>query len=226
MVEEIEKEQIFSINDYCENRIKPQIIRDVKTEAVLVFARTALERYFDRFEQDNYKLILDNEQDANYVYNSLRELLTDLQKHVVNVEYLVKLVQNAKNNPQNLELKKLAKYEEPLITYYDSMAKRISYQFPSKMAAVPELIVISMLSIWFEEEGKSSILYPFIKKYNTLELIEKYEKYAQCLDDDKKKVISLMQKVSIDVVEVLKNTKYKFNQERKSKIRKNRSKNK
>lgn len=226
MVQEIEEKQIFSINDYCENRIKPQIIRDVKTEAILVFARTALERYFDRFEKENNKQILNNIEDTNYVYDSLRELLNDLQKHVVNVEYLMKLVQNAKENPENFELKKLAKHEEPLITYYDSMAKRISHQFPSKTAAVPELIVISILSIWFHEEEKSSILYPFIKKYNTLQLIGKFEQYAQSLDDDEKKVISLMQKVSIDIVEVLKNTKYKFNQDRKSKIRKNRSKNK
>lgn len=226
MVEEIVEKKIFSVKNYCENRIKPQIIRDVKTEAILVFARTALERYFDRFEKENNKLILNSVEDTNYVNDSLRELLNDLQKYVVNVEYLMTLIQNAKQNPQNLEFKKLAKYEEPLITYYDSMAKRISYQFPSKTAAIPELIVINMLSIWFQEEEKSSILYPFINKYDSLKLIGKYEKYSQGLDEDNKKVISLMQKVSIDVVEVLKNVKYKFNTDRKSKVRKNRSKNK
>jgi len=220
----MEKKQIFSINNYCEDRIKPQLIRDVKTEAVLVFARTALERYFDRFDKENTVLELASIDDTNYVYDSLKSLLIDLQKHVVNVEYLITLVQNSKQNPRNLELKKLAKYEEPLITYYDSMAKRILHQFPSKTAAVPELIVISILSIWFEEEEKSTTLYPFIKKYDSLKLIEKYEKYALLLDKDKKKVISMMQTVSIDVVEVLKNVKYKFNTDRKSKNRQGKSK--
>lgn len=224
MVKKMEEKQIFSINNYCENRIKPKLIRDVKTESILVFARTALERYFDRIDNKNSQLILKNEEDTSYVYNSLRELLKDLQKHVVNVDYLINLVQHSKKNPTNLELKQLAKYEEPLIIYYDSMAKRIASQFPTKTEAVPELIVISMLSIWFLEEEKPSVLYPFITKYDTLQLIEKFEMYAHGVEDDKKKVISLMQKVSIDVVEVLKNVKYKFNQDRKSKNRQNKSK--
>lgn len=224
MVKKMEEKQILTINDCCENRIKPQLIRDVKTEAILVFARTALERYFTRFEQDSSNLSLFNEDDTSYVNNALRELLNDLQKYVVNVEFLVDLVRDAKKNPSNLSLQKLAKYEEPLITYYDSMAKRIAFLFPSKTEAVPELLVISMLSIWFSEEEKSSDLYPFIKKYDTLQLIEKFEIYGQSVNEKEKKIISSMQTLSIDVIEVLINTKYKFNQERKSKNRQNKSK--
>jgi len=215
---------ILTIDNHCEERIKPQLIRDVKTEAVLVFTRTALERYFDRFNKDDNKLILSTQEDTSYVYNSLKSLLIDLQKHVVNVEYLINLVQTTKQNPSSLELRKLAKYEEPLITYYDSMAKKIAQQFPSKIAAVPEFIVICVLSMWFLEEEKTSALYPFIKKYDTLLLIDKFEKYAQNSNDEEKKVFSQMQKVSIEVVEVLKNVKYKFNTDRKSKNRQSKSK--
>lgn len=32
----------------CKNRIKPLLLRDVKTEALLVFVRTTLEDYFNQ----------------------------------------------------------------------------------------------------------------------------------------------------------------------------------
>ena len=38
------------LNTNCKNRIKPKLIRDVKTEALLVFARTALERFFAKMK--------------------------------------------------------------------------------------------------------------------------------------------------------------------------------
>ena len=37
-------------NINCTARIKPSLLRDVKTEALLVFVRTALERYFEQIE--------------------------------------------------------------------------------------------------------------------------------------------------------------------------------
>ena len=64
----MEKKEIFSVNDYCENRIKPQLIRDVKTEAILVFARTALERYFDRIDRKDSILVLKTEEDTKNIH--------------------------------------------------------------------------------------------------------------------------------------------------------------
>jgi len=222
MVKKMEDKQVLVIDDYCEHRIKPKLIRDVKTEAILVFARTALERFFKKFDKEDTELVLENEECTDYVYGSLRNLLKDLQKHVVNVDYLIELIQNAKKYPQSIELRRVAKYEEPLIVYYDAMAKRMEYHFPEKITAVPEFIVMCVLCIWFIEEEKTSSMYPFLEKYDILEIIDRFEKYARNSPDDKKKLFSQMQKVSIDVVEVLKNVKYKFNPDRKSKIRKNR----
>lgn len=220
MVKKMEDKKILVINDHCESRIKPKLIRDVKTEAVLVFARTALERFFNKLENDNAELLLGSKEDTRYIYGSLKELLKELQKHVVNVEYLIELIQNAKKYPGSLELRQLAKYEEPLINYYDAMAKRMEYHFPQKTAAIPEFIVICVLCNWFLENETPTTIYPFIEKYDFLKLIEKFELYTKNETDDKRKLVSRMQMVSIDVVETLKKTKYKFNKERTSKRKK------
>lgn len=222
MVKKMEDKNILVINDYCEQRIKPKLVRDVKTEAVLVFARTALERFFNKLNSNNTELTLGIKEDTEYIYGSLRDLLKDLQKHVVNVEYLIELIQNAKKFPKSLELRQLAKYEEPLINYYDAMAKRMEYHFPQKTTAIPEFIVICVLCNWFLENEHPTFIYPFIEKYDLLKLIEKFEIYAKNETDDKRKLINRMQIVSIDVVDILKKTKYKFNKERGSKRKKRR----
>ncbi|MEA3352626.1 MAG: hypothetical protein U9Q33_02245 [Campylobacterota bacterium] len=222
MLNKSEEKKVIVIDDHCEQRIKPNLIRDVKTEAVLVFARTALERFFAKLDKDDKQPQLSNEEDSQYIYSTLRELLKDLQKHVVNVEYLIELVQNTKKHPYSQELKQLAKYEEPLIVYYDTMAKRMEYHFPSKTAAIPEFIVVCILSIWFLEEEKDTAIYPFVSNYDFLKMIEKFEIYGKGRTDEKKQLIILMQKVSLDVTESLKKVKYKFNKDRVSKKRKKR----
>lgn len=220
MTKAMENKKVLVINDYCEYRIKPKLIRDVKTEAVLVFARTALERFFNKLDMENINLSIGNKENTEYIYGKLRGFLNDLKKHVVNVEYLIELVQNAKKFPNSTELRQLAKYEEPLITYYDSMAKRMEYHFPSKTTVVPEFIVVCVLCNWFIEDEHPTTIYPFIKDYDFLKIIEKFEQYAINETDDKRKLFLDMQKISIDVADTLKRTKYKFNKERTSKRKK------
>lgn len=215
----MEKKTIV-INDNCQNRIKPKLIRDVKTEALLVFTRTALERFFKKIDDDEVELFINSKEDTTYVYNTLRVLLTELQKYIVNVEYLLELIKFTKQNPTSMELKKLAKYEEPLIVYYDAMARRMEHHFPSKTSVMPEFIVICCLSNWLLEEEKSSSLFPFVQNIDCLGLIEKFEQYSKNAPEDKRLVISNMHRVSLDIIETLKKTKYKFNKERSAKTRK------
>lgn len=205
------------INDNCEARIKPKLIRDVKTEALLVFARTALERFFKKLEDEQVELFLNNKEDTQFVYDNLKELLFCLQKHIVNVDYLLNLMKLAKENPTSMELKKLAKYEEPLIVYYDAMAKKMEYHFPSKTTVLPEFIIVCCLSIWLLEEEKSIVLFPFLEKFALLELIDRFEKYANSASSEKKKSIIHIHRVSLDIIETLKKTKYRFNRQRNSK---------
>lgn len=203
------------LNTNCKNRIKPKLIRDVKTEALLVFARTALERFFAKNE--NVELMkIGSIEDTKKIYKSLWDLKEKLEDVVVNVEYLLNLVQTAK---RYAPLKKLAKYEEPLITYYDAMAKRIEFHIPKERVFMPEFLVLCTLSHWVIEEEKSVTLYPFLKDFDFLSLIEKYELAALDKNEDKKNIVDI-HRVSTDLIETLKKTKYKFNKDRVSKTRK------
>lgn len=203
------------LNTNCKNRIKPKLIRDVKTEALLVFARTALERFFAKNE--NLELMkIGNLEDTKKIYKTLWDLKEELEDSVVNVDYLLNLVQNAK---RYAPLRKLAKYEEPLITYYDAMAKRIEFHIPKERVFMPEFLVICTLSHWVIEEKKSVTLYPFLKDFDFLSLMEKYEIAALEKDGNNMNITDIY-KVSTDLIETLKKTKYKFNKDRVSKTRK------
>lgn len=203
------------LNTNCKNRIKPKLIRDVKTEALLVFARTALERFFAKNE--NLELMkIGNLEDTKKIYKTLWDLKEELEDSVVNVDYLLNLVQNAK---RYAPLRKLAKYEEPLITYYDAMAKKIEFHIPKERVFMPEFLVICTLSHWVIEEEKSVTLYPFLKDFDFLSLMEKYEIAALEKDGNNMNITDIY-KVSTDLIETLKKTKYKFNKDRVSKTRK------
>jgi len=213
------KEKVV-IDNYCENRIKSNLLGGVKTEAVLVFTRTALERIFDKLDEQSTPPLLGTKENTKYIYDNLRNLLNDLKKNVISVDYLIELMQNTKNDPMNTDLRRETKYEEPLIMYNDTMAKRMNYHFSTSKTSIPELLIICILSNWFLEDEKSTKLYPFIDKYDFLTLIEKFEIYAQNESDKQIKLISKMQLVSIDIIEYLKKAQYKFNKSRTSKKRK------
>ena len=79
----------------CPNRIKPKLLRDIKTEALLVFIRTTLEQYFHQIDNNGYYFKLGNEEDNTIVYSTLKELLGELQDTVINSTYLRSLIENA-----------------------------------------------------------------------------------------------------------------------------------
>jgi len=209
----------FILKNNCTQRVKPTLLRDVKTEALLVFSRTALERYFKNIDEINWEPTVGTDEDTLYVYSTLKELLIHLQKHVVNVDYLVNLTQHKENS---LELKRLAKHEEPLIAYYDVMAQKVANHFADKPAYIPEFLVICVLSHWILEEEKSITLYPFLKDYDFLKLIDIFESHRNLFYKDEKCILSDIHKVSITIVEKLKLKKYKLNTQRVSRTRKKR----
>ena len=205
------------INDNCKNRIKPVVLMDVKTEALLVFARTALERYFTQIDNTEYKPTVGTDNDTKYVYNTLRKLLVDLQDTVVNVDYFIKLTEESKKYPQ---LRELAKYEDPLISYYDVMADEVARFYAKKPAYLPEYLIICTLAHWIFEEEKSINLYPFLKDIDFLDLMSKFEMDRKDFEIDNLCVISDIHDVSFKIIEKLKNKKYKVNAKRVSKTRK------
>ena len=196
----------------CKNRIKPLLLRDVKTEALLVFVRTTLEDYFRQIENESYYFGLGSKEDNQFVYNELKKLLEKLQDTVINSSYLRSLIENAPKHPS---LKVLAKREEPLMVYYDSLVKTIERLLTNGSSWIPELIVISLLSEWIIEEEKSTYFYPFLKDLDYIDLINRYDNAKIGLDKDKKEIMLNMYKISSTLIEKLKNTKYKVSKNKK-----------
>ena len=196
----------------CKNRIKPLLLRDIKTEALLVFIRTTLEDYFKQIENESNYFELGSKEDNQFVYNELKKLLEKLQDTVINSSYLRSLIENAPKHPS---LKVLAKREEPLMVYYDSLVKTIERLLKDGNLWIPELIVIALLSEWIIEEEKSTYFYPFLNDINYLDLLSRYDNAKIGLDKDKKEIMLNMYKISSTLIEKLKNTKYKVSKNKK-----------
>lgn len=205
------------LSDNCINRIKPSLLRDVKTEALLVFARTALERYFAELGKENMQNIMGSNEEFTYVYTTLSKLLTHLQECVVNVDYLINLAQVENKHPS---FKLLSKQEEPLVGYYNIMAQKVRTYYQGKPAYLPEFLVISVLAEWVLGEEKSTHIYPFLDEIDFLELIGKFEDHRKHFYRDDECKISEIHELSFKIIEKLKTCKYKVNKSRSSKARK------
>mgnify|MGYP000042834710 FL=1 len=196
----------------CKNRVKPKLLRDIKTEALLVFIRTTLEQSFYQIDNIGYNFRLGNDEDNDIVYSSLKKLLEQLQDTVINSTYLRSLIENAH---KNATLKVLAKKEEPLMVYYDTLIKTIEVCLPNGSFWIPELVVVSLLSEWIIEEEKTAYFYPYLKDIDYIDLITRYDNSKKDLDDEKKEIIMSMYKISSKLIDKLKKVEYKMNTNRK-----------
>ncbi len=216
-----EEKEVLRLEDildtHTSERIKPALLRDVKTEALLVFSRTALERFFKQIYETQHTPEMSGNEDTKYIYENLERLRDVLQTYVVNVDYLLNLVKYA---PSHSQVKRLAKFEEPLIHYYDAMAQKVANHYKDRAAKYPEFLIICILSHWILEEGKSIDQFPFLKEFDFEMLIEKFENNRSALEDDGECILSEIHSVSIAIVEKLKNRTYKMNKTRVSKSRK------
>jgi hypothetical protein len=105
---------------------------------------------------------------------------------------------------------KLLPNDEALVFYYNALVKQIESHLIEGALWIPEQIILSLLSEWILEEEKCIDFYPFLKNFDYLRLLSFYE-----MDN-----ISKMYKISSSMIDKLKNSKYKINTTRKSKVRK------
>lgn len=207
----------MSINLNCTNRIKPKLLREQKTEALLVFVRTTLEDSFKELDEKGpYLLDFSNKEDAEHIYATLKKLLGQLQDHVVSSSYLQSLIQNS---GKNMTVNILVQKEKPLMTYYESLIRSINRNLPEGSSWMPEFMVIALLSQWVLEEEKSTNFYPFLKDMDYIDLLERFEKVRIEADDEKKELIMNMYDLSTKLIDSLKKSSFKV-VTRKSKKRK------
>ncbi len=195
--------QMKKINSISSTRIKPRLLREQKTEALLVFIRTTLEQID---YQENY-IELGSLEDRNYIQKILQELLINLQKYVVNSSYLQYLVDNSYTSKK---LSILLITEMPLLTYYSDLSKVMRVKLQNGTPWIPQLLVISLLSEWIIEEGKSIHLYPFLENIDYLHLIEIYDKTKQKEKFENKKTVMNMYKLATILIQKLKKSSYKI----------------
>ena len=210
----------MSINPNPKNRIKPKLLREQKTEALLVFVRTTLEQYFIDLETKEVHFKMGTEEDNRIIDDTLKILLSQLQETVVNSTYLRSITHTAtKSHTMML----LAKKEEPLMVYLNSIVKQIEVSLSQGQNWIPEQLVMCLLSEWVLEEEKSVLLYPFLQKVNYTDILSRYDKVLVQAkkDEDSKKVESIknMYQVANELIMKLKNTTYKINTKRVSKTR-------
>lgn len=206
-----------SINTYCTSRIKPTLLRDVKTEALLVFVRTALERYFSLLQEAGFRPVVGSDEDTEYIYSTLQFILQNLQESVVNVDYILELTSKV-HQDKFFEL--LYYKEKPLIDYYNVLAMSIEKQYNSSKAYLPEFMVICCLSNWILEEGKSVSLYPFLENIDWLELISRFELDAKEFEKNGECHISKIHEISFHVVQKLKQKRFQIKKYKKPKRKK------
>jgi len=209
----------MNIIKFCPKRIKPILLREQKTEALLVFIRTILEESIE----GNDLLKITSNRDARIIQDTLLNLLNELKKYVVNVEYLQYVRINA-NKDKALSI--LYAKEAPLITYYNSLSKGVVSLISEGVTWIPEFIIISLLSEWILEEEKNISMYPFLKEFDYINLISLFDKARLDVKElDKERyefensIIMNMYKVSSKLIQKLKRSTFKtYN--RKSKKRK------
>lgn len=194
------------INNNCTRRVKPTLLRDVKTEALLLFCRTALERYFEQLNDENILPFIGSKQETDYVYGTLKRLTQLLQECVVNVDYILDVVEHAGKDPKIFAL---WKKEAPLIEYYNTMAITVERCYEGEPAYLPEFMVSCVLSHWILEEKKSVSLYPFLADIDYLELIGVFESNRSEFIKNGECHIDKIYKISEQVVESLKRKKFK-----------------
>ena len=204
----------------CPNRIKPTLLRDIKTEALLVFIRTTLEQFFEDIEKNGAMNQVGSEEDNEILYSTLKQLLLHLQDTVVNSTYIRSVISTSqKSKAMNI----IALKEKPLFTYYDTIVKQIERSLSQGANWIPEQLVVCLLCQWIIEEEKSIELYPFLKQIDYLSLLDRYDqaRIQAKKEEDWNKVSAIMSmyNVSTQLIERLKKINYKVNTKRVSKTR-------
>lgn len=198
-------------------QIKLKLLRDFKTDALLIYIKTVIEELLENIKNETYKIDLGNNEFNLEIEESIRTLNSHLSKTVINAYELKAFMSYSQIKTQNT---KLLPNDEALVFYYNSIVKQIELQLQEGDIWIPEQIVLALLSEWVLEENKSITLYPFLKEVDYLKLLAYYE-IARNNENKSylRENIITMYKISSSMIKRLKNSKYRINSSRKSKKR-------
>lgn len=198
-------------------QIKIKLLRDIKTDALLIYIKTVIEELLLNIENESYKIDLGKNEFNNKIEKNIQQLNSHLSKSIINAYQLKTFIaiQQAKQNN-----KKLLPNDAALIFYYNALVKQIEANLQEGDKWIPEQIIFSLLSEWILEENKSIYFYPFLKEIDYIKLLGFYETARNNeKNPNLRENIHSMYKISSAMIQRLKNSKYKIDSSRKSKKR-------
>ena len=199
-------------------QIKIKLLRDVKTDALLIYIKTVIEELLENIKNETYKVDLGYENFNKEIEENIIELNIKLDKTIINAYELKSFMAYQQMKQTN---HKLLPNDEALVFYYNTIVKQIETQLKEGELWIPEQIVLALLSEWVLEEEKSTIFYTFLNDFDYLRLLSYYE---TARNNEKninlRENIIRMYQISSSMIKRLKNSKYKINSSRKSKMRK------
>lgn len=195
-----------------------KLLRDIKTDALLIYIKTVIEELLENIENEKYKIDLGFEEFNKEIEKNIIELNTKLDKTIINAYELKSFMAYQQLKQSN---HKLLPNDEALVFYYNTIVKQIETQLVEGELWIPEQIVLALLSEWVLEEEKSTIFYTFLNDFDYLKLLAFYEKARNNeKNSNLKQNIIKMYQISSSMIKKLKYSKYKINSTRKSKMRK------
>ena len=195
-----------------------KLLRDIKTDALLIYIKTVIEELLENIENEKYKIDLGFEEFNKEIEKNIIELNTKLDKTIINAYELKSFMTYQQLKQSN---HKLLPNDEALVFYYNTIVKQIETQLVEGELWIPEQIVLALLSEWVLEEEKSTIFYTFLNDFDYIKLLAFYEKARNNeKNSNLKQNITKMYQISSSMIKKLKYSKYKINSTRKSKMRK------
>ena len=195
-----------------------KLLRDIKTNALLIYIKTVIEELLENIKNETYKIDLGYENFNKKIEENIIELNIKLDKTIINAYELKSFMAYQQMKQIN---HKLLPNDEALVFYYNTIVKQIETQLKEGELWIPEQIVLALLSEWVLEEEKSTIFYTFLNDFDYLRLLSYYE---TARNNEKninlRENIIRMYQISSSMIKRLKNSKYKINSSRKSKMRK------
>ena len=195
-----------------------KLLRDIKTDALLIYIKTVIEELLENIKNETYKVDLGYENFNKEIKENIIELNIKLDKTIINAYELKSFMAYQQARQVN---HKLLPNDEALVFYYNTIVKQIETQLKEGELWIPEQIILALLSEWVLEEEKSTIFYTFLNDFDYLRLLSYYE---TARNNEKninlRENIIRMYQISSSMIKRLKNSKYKINSSRKSKMRK------
>ena len=195
-----------------------KLLRDIKTDALLIYIKTVIEELLENIKNETYKIDLGYENFNKKIEENIIELNIKLDKTIINAYELKSFMAYQQMKQIN---HKLLPNDEALVFYYNTIVKQIETQLKEGELWIPEQIVLALLCEWVLEEEKSTIFYTFLNDFDYLRLLSYYE---TARNNEKninlRENIIRMYQISSSMIKRLKNSKYKINSSRKSKMRK------